>query len=147
MRWFVLLVAFSLLGGCVKVWGQSRDLHVLEGEVDNGTLSVIPIFDRTRDELTVRVNGTIIAAATEGLAVDVYLAAKPCSEYGPPGTPETPVDHETIRIDDPKSNSTIPFGATLATSTRGGQVFQVYARPHAANAIGPIFGLCRDVAT
>lgn len=118
---------------------------ILDGYVENGSLTVSRSLDATTREFVVTITGHTRAHGTERLAVDVSLDEGSCATHGPQGTPDRPVATQTIDLRDPATNASVPFETSLRSPSALGPELMVYARPHADNAVGPIFGLCRNV--
>lgn len=74
----------------------------------------------------------------------VTLDDEGCSDYGPPTEPSDPTARETRALPDDRANQTYTFDSILRGPARPGAEASVYVGVDAENAIGPIFGECRE---
>lgn len=135
MRLLALALVVALAGCAGPDLGRE-----VEGHVDAG--HVRAHAERGIGAFVAEVSGSFLAREAVGVSVDIYLVAGACGS--PQGTPEEDLARATLALGDAIGEQTFRYQATLRAEGVVTDAF-VYARPHAENAIGPIFGQCVDL--
>lgn len=153
--WLVAFATLATTTGCIRAqdeeWSSFEMAELgIEPYVDFGTIEIVSLEVEREWTLPTEVGARIeVVVRTDNARspwIEIVLDDEACSRTGPPTEPTTRVAGVYRVLPDDGLVHEHTIRTTLRGSTSPGLDGSVYVGAEASNAIGPIFGECRDFA-
>lgn len=145
MRVLLPLVAALALAGCMEPIDFVKPMAA--AGLDWGSIAIesfkVEPQPAPLGQVAARVVVVVRVANADAPRLDVMLDDERCSAFGPPAAPSTPAASARRGLPE-RTNATWTFDEALRGDAQPGLDASVFVAVEAENAVGPIFGECKE---